>query len=440
VRGELMPVDMRMPGYPAFLAVVYWIVGRTRNAVMLVQAAIDLITCVLAALISASIVPRWASADKKSRVATIAVWIAVLCPFTASYTAAVLTETLASFFTTLTLLVLVRAVTNSALDPASGRSADTLDRKTVTTTFRAFLLAGMIAGLGALVRPETPLVLAAAGVVISVRWRHLADWPKVALAALSMAVGLLAVLTPWATRNARTMGRIEFLAPRYAESAGDYMPCGLYAWTRTWMVRYRDAYSVTWAVGNKAIEIDALPGGAFDSDAERARVRSLLASYNGDLRMTPSLDRQFGALARERSAAHPLRTFVWVPVARAFVMWFTPRVDVLRYSGKLWPPGEQWSAKPVEFCVTLIFGLLNFVYVGLALVGAWRYRRNPGVALVVSYLLFRTGLLTQLPTVEPRYVVICFPVVIALDALAFLKAKHDVSLAEPNNLVTVSAA
>jgi hypothetical protein len=181
------------------------------------------------------------------------------------------------------------------------------------------------------------------------------------------------------------------------------------------MVRYRDAYSVTWAVGNKAIEIDALPGGAFDSDAERARVRSLLASYNGDLRMTPSLDRQFGALARERSAAHPLRTFVWVPVARAFVMWFTPRVDVLRYSGKLWPPGEQWSAKPVEFCVTLIFGLLNFVYVGLALVGAWRYRRNPGVALVVSYLLFRTGLLTQLPTVEPRYVVICFPVVIALD-------------------------
>ena len=85
-----------MPGYPAFLALIYSALGRTRLAVMLAQAAIDLVTCVLAALIAKRIAP----AAKKSLAATIALWLAALCPFTASYTGAIVTETLAAFFTT----------------------------------------------------------------------------------------------------------------------------------------------------------------------------------------------------------------------------------------------------------------------------------------------------------------------------------------------------
>jgi 4-amino-4-deoxy-L-arabinose transferase-like glycosyltransferase len=464
VRGDLMPVDLRVPGYPAFLAAVYSILGRTRMAVMLVQAAIDLLTCVLAALIAAAIVPQRAPADRRSQAATIALWIAALCPFTASYTAAVLTETLATFFTTLALLVLVRAVTDSSLEGALGQSGDGtgdrlsdgsgdgsdarsydqaregFSRTSVRILSITFLLAGAIAGLGTLVRPETPLVLAAGGIVICIRWRRQADWRKLALAGLWMAVGLIAVLAPWAARNARTMGRVDFLAPHYAESAGDYIPRGFHAWTRTWMVRYGDAYTVTWALGKKPIELDVLPGGAFDSDAERARVAELLASYNSDLKMTPSLDRKFEALARERSAAHPVRSLVMIPVKRALAIWFAPRVDVLRYSGKLWPPGEQRRAKPEEFDVTVIFALLDFAYIALGIVGAWRYRMSAGCALVVLYLVIRTTLLTQLATVEPRYVVVCFPAVAALCALAFVKSKSDSSRATRETSVATSAA
>ena len=47
VGGQLLPVDMRMPGYPAFLAAIYAVLGRTRMAVMLVQAALDMVTCYL---------------------------------------------------------------------------------------------------------------------------------------------------------------------------------------------------------------------------------------------------------------------------------------------------------------------------------------------------------------------------------------------------------
>src|SRR5277367_3098455 len=46
VNGQLLPVDMRMPGYPAFLAGIYRIFGDSRMAVMLVQAVVDLGTCI----------------------------------------------------------------------------------------------------------------------------------------------------------------------------------------------------------------------------------------------------------------------------------------------------------------------------------------------------------------------------------------------------------
>ena len=427
VNGQLMLVDQRMPGYPAFLAVIYSAFGRTRIAVTLMQAGIDLITCVLAALIAGRIAP----AAKKTLAATIALWLAALCPFTASYTAAIVTEILAAFFTTLALLTLVWIFTEPALVAARGRALDALNhppdrQETLARRLAAaFAAAGFITGLGTLVRPEAPLVLAAAAVVICIRWRRVADWPKLALAGAWMAAGLLAALAPWAARNARTLGRIEFLAPRYAQAAGDYMPGGFYAWTRTWMVRNRDAYTVTWALGKKSIPMDAMPGSEFDSEAERSRVADLLAAYNSDLKMTPSLDRKFQTLARERAAAHPIRTFVLIPVERAFATWFAPRVDVLRYSGNLWPIGEQWRGKPEEFRAAAIFALLNFVYIALAALGAWRYRSNPGCAVLIAYLLIRTVLLTQLPTIEPRYVVVCFPAVAGLGALALVKSKPD---------------
>ena len=433
VNGQLMPVDQRMPGYPGFLAAIYSVFGRTRIAVMLVQAGIDLVTCVLAALIAGRIAP----AAKKSLAATIALWLAALCPFTASYTAAIVTETLAAFFTALALLMLIWIFTEPSLD-APG--IQWLDKQSGFRFVGLFALAGVFTGLGTLVRPETPLVLAAAAVVICIRWRRLADWSKLALAGAWMAAGLLAALTPWAARNARTLGRIEFLAPRYAESAGDFMPRGFYAWARTWMVRNRDAYTVTWALGKKPIPIGAIPDAAFDSAAERARVADLLASYNSDLKMTPSLDRGFEALARERATSHPIRTFALIPTERMFATWFTPRVDVLRYSGKLWPIGDQWRGNPKEFDAAAIFAFLNFVYLGLAAVGAWRYRSNPGCAVLVLYLVIRTALLTQLATIEPRYVVVCFPAVAALGALAFVKSQQDCLAAAREDSVEASAA
>jgi 4-amino-4-deoxy-L-arabinose transferase-like glycosyltransferase len=411
VNGQLLPVDMRMPGYPAFLAAIYAVFGRCSKAILYVQAAVDLATCVLAALIAARLAPE----HKRKLVAIIALWLAALCPFTASYSAVVLTEVLATFLTTLALLMFAFVLS----DPDMQRPLDSFDGKSPLSFVGWFLFGGIIVGVGTLVRPEAPLLLIAVGLVLVVRLRGRADWSKLMLAISWMAVGLLIPLTPWAARNARTMGRIEFLAPRFAETNGDFIPRGFYEWTRTWMTKFGEAYLVPWKLDKAPIRIDTLPDSAFDSAAERAHVETLLSRYNSDLDMSPVLDREFAQLARERTARHPMRTYFFIPISRAWMMWFTPRIELLPYSGKLWPPGDYWRGNPTDFGVTLGYGILTCIYLGLALVGAWRCRKHPSLALFVTFILIRTAFLTQLQTVEPRYVVVSFPAILAIGAVAF---------------------
>src|SRR5437879_7278744 len=104
--GQLVPSDARGPGYPAFLAAIYFLAGTGRMAVMLAQAFLDLGTCVLAAGI-ASRLATGAPDRVRTRVAAAALWLTALCPFTANYAAVPLTAVLATFFTTLALLIFV---------------------------------------------------------------------------------------------------------------------------------------------------------------------------------------------------------------------------------------------------------------------------------------------------------------------------------------------
>jgi hypothetical protein len=353
--------------------------------------------------------------------------LAALCPFTANYSAIVLTEVLATFLTTLALLFFVRVLDDRSIEVPPRA----LERRALLYRAGLWMGGGLIIGIGTLVRPEAPLLLVAAVFALSVRsWRR-ADWSRLALAVSWIVAGLLLVLAPWAARNAITLGRIEFLAPRYAETKGDYIPRGFYEWTRTWMVQFGDAYVVTWKLEKAPIRIETLPGSAFDSAAERARVESLLNRYNNELNMSPVLDHEFALLARERAARHPMRTYFLIPVYRAWMIWFTPRIELLPYSGKLWPPEERWRGNPTDFDVTLAFGILNCVYLVLAFVGAWRCRRHPALVLLIAFIVVRTALLTQLQTVEPRYVIVCFPAILALGALAFTVRQRDTADAGP---------
>jgi len=405
--GHLVSSDVRMPGYPGFLAIIYSVAGPGRNAVLAVQAFVDLATCILAACIAARLAGRTIE-PVRNRVAIAALWLAALCPFTANYSAALLTEVLATFLTTLAILIF--------LAPSAGQLDLIRTRSDLLRSVRTWFFGGLVVGLGTLVRPETPLLLVTVLLVLWLRWWRTPNWRKLTLATLCMTVGLLLPLVPWAARNAHAFGRIEFLAPRYAETYGDVMPTGFYAWTKTWMFRFRDAYLFTWKLPSSPIALEDLPAYAFDTAEERTRVASLLERYNREHGMALETDMEFEKLARERTKRHPLRTYLWIPIERAFAMWFAPRITLLPYSGKLWPPADSWHQSPTDFEVTLGIALINFLYAGLAIAGARHWRESPGMALILAFIVIRTAFLTQMQTCEPRYVLECFPALLALGA------------------------
>src|SRR3989454_8913888 len=107
--GRLSPGDARVPGYPAFLVMIYALTGRVGAAarlwVMLGQVIVDLGTCLLTAALAAVLAPK----EVRRRVALIALWFAATCPFLANYCGVPLTEVLATFFITAALLCLARS-------------------------------------------------------------------------------------------------------------------------------------------------------------------------------------------------------------------------------------------------------------------------------------------------------------------------------------------
>src|ERR1700723_1529067 len=331
VHAQLTPVDMRVPGYPAFLAAVFAVAGQSPRSAMLAQVVVDLATCFVVALIAARLAPE----KSRRRVALAGLWLAALCPFTANYTAVVLTETLVIFLTALAILVLLQTDVGGA-------------HVARATAFLAnpWLLAGIVVGFGTLVRPETPLVLFAAGFVVVAEGGRAAGWVEMNPARAGWwggGLGLLIPLVPWAARNWNTLHDVQFLAPRYSELPGEYTPLGFTAWTNTWMWRFRDGYLTQWKLNVEEISIDDIPTSAFDSPAERARVSDLLDQPNEEGTMGPQLDGKFREIARERTQRRPLRTYVKIPFLRALTLWFTPRIELLPYSGHLWPIRVEWE-------------------------------------------------------------------------------------------------
>ena len=409
IDGRLTPLDARTPGYPSFLAAIFAFAGNSSRAVMLVQAVLDVATCFLIALIAARLAP----APARRRVALAGLWLAALCPFTANYTAVVLTETLTLFLTALAILVFLES------DPGLAPQGTNMPWLT-NPSARGCFLTGLLAGFAALVRPESPLLLLAAGLVLVAAWWRPVDWRKLARAGVLMGVGLLLPLLPWAARNWRTLHEVQFLSPRYIALPGDVTPRGFNAWTNTWLWRFGDVYLTQWKLNNEAIRVEDIPGAAFDSAAERARVAHLLAEYNATSTISSQQDAAFGEIARARTARHPLRTYLQIPLLRSLALWFTPRIELLPHSGHLWPVREEWEDDREDFLITLGLFLVNGAYLVLGLAGAWMARGRPGWALLIAFIVVRTAFFANfVETPEPRYVLECFPAVIALAAQVF---------------------
>jgi len=424
IGGQATPVDVRMPGYPAFLSIVYAVTWRTGERaqlpVMLAQVVVDLAACVVIAALAALLVKIAGRAEKVKGVFLKALWLAALCPFTANYVAVPLTEVWSVFFTAIAFVLLVLVATM-----ASGNPSPAIGKRESTTkdVWKLAVLGGVTVGIGTLFRPETPLLLVSTFLVLAFWMLGRADGKRWLLLCALSGVACLVPLVPWTIRNAVTLHEFQPLSPKDATLPSEVDPKGFIAWERTWLYRMRDAYLVTWKLNEEEISIDDIPAWAFDTPGERELVAMVLDKYNDELTWTREEDAVFAQLAQERTARHPLRTYLTIPLRRALRIWFTPRIEQLPVSGHVFPLAYQWEEDPVDQRITILVFFLNLAYVGLAMSGTcklWRYPEvRPALTVLVACIVVRTAFLTTMETPEPRYVLECFPALIALGAQSF---------------------
>jgi 4-amino-4-deoxy-L-arabinose transferase-like glycosyltransferase len=400
--NDVTPTYIRLPGYPAFLALVFAIFGMENyRAALMVQLFVDIGTCFLIADVSRRLM--------SSRAARAAFILAALCPFLATYAAAALTETWEIFLTGL------------ALDLALAGLAS----KGQT---RLWLGSGLAIGGAILLRPDGGLLLAAIEFYLLIL---LVAWPRQSAGSLShsamvkagliVALAAFVPLIPWTLRNLHTFHEFQPLAPRYANEADDFVPRGFNRWVKTWMADYVSVEEVYWAVPGSPIDVDNLPTRAFDSDDQGDQTERLLGDYNKVLHVTPDLDARFAALAAQRIQHSRGRYYVWLPLLRVADMWLRPRTEMLPCNTRWWEFDEQlkWLA------VGIAVGILNLLYIGAGLFGLVRARFAPSLGLLLGFVLLRSAFLATLENPEPRYTMECYPVVIVLASALFQRPTSE---------------
>jgi hypothetical protein len=165
-----------------------------------------------------------------------------------------------------------------------------------------------------------------------------------------------------------------------------------------------------------------LPSRAFDSPAQYAQTAALAADYNQRYDLTHEFDARFGKLADERIAAHPLRSYLWLPLGRLADMALRPRVENLYDDLDWW----VYAHHPAQTRLCWAFIALNVLYLIMGIAGLCL---RPRFWLpILAYLLLRCALLLTIEAPEARYTLECFPMLLALGGIATYRSMNCVWL------------
>jgi hypothetical protein len=385
--GILRPTLIRLPGYPLFLAACFKLFGMEHyHAVMFLQTAMDLASCLLIAAFTGRI---WSA-----KAAWWALWLAVLCPFTANYAAVPLTETLEIFWISVALYALARFLGTDA------------------PRWSWALLEALAWSYAAVLRPDGALL--AVALCPAMVWYGGKLWGTKRLLRYAAVAAVLSVLpfVPWTIRIWRTFHVFQPLAPRYATDPGEFTDPGFNRWTKTVCVDLTCTWEVYWNVDSDVIDIAKLPSRAFDRSMQYEQTRQLLDDYNKTQTLTPAMDERFAQLAADRVSARPLRYYLALPLARLADMWLRPRTELLWIELRWW----EFQHHEGETIFAWAYAGLNLLYLIAALFGV--RRRPPLAGAMVTFILLRCALLVTIEAPEPRYTLECFPMIIALAAIA----------------------
>lgn len=197
-----IPDSFHQPGYALFLAATYAISGYSLQFVGYIQTLLEAsIICMIWQL------GGWLGLSKRARVAAVA--FALATPLLARFSREVLTETLATFTMTLTVLLAGLAVKKSQV--AWG-----------------WILTGIAGGSALLVRADLlpSIILLIVMVTMLSHQRH-----KVIL----LIVALLVTMSPWMIRNFTIYGQLKPLGEVTTQAQLPYV-----RWLNTWLTDYTE--------------------------------------------------------------------------------------------------------------------------------------------------------------------------------------------------------
>jgi len=383
------PTLIRLPGYPAFLVACFVLFGQEHyNAVLLVQIVVDVATCFFIADLARRTISL--------RAAQFAFLVAALCPFTANYTAAPLTETLSIFFVAV------------ALDAAAA-GLNALEYESFSRA--AWLWCGVAIACGILLRPDGGILLVALGLYLLWRmWRSPGERRLLFPAGTLVLAISLAPLAPWTVRNWRDFHRFQPLVPQSASDPDEFVPSGFDHWVRTWAADYVSNEEVYWQVPDDEIDMSALPARACDNHQQCQQTANLIERYNKRLVITPQLNAGFEQLAQERIRQGRLRYYLWLPALRIADMWLRPRTEMLPLNSRWWEFADDTQSS----IIATLWGLLNLLFVTAAILGVVRGPRPKYLGMMLLFVALRSAFLGTLSNPEPRYTLECYPVVLLL--------------------------
>jgi hypothetical protein len=392
--GVLHSTLIRLPGYPLFLAACFRVFGGANyNAVAWLQIAMELAAC----LLLADFVRRIAS----PRAGLNTLWFAAMCPFTAVYSSAPLTESPTFDMICLALWSLERYLSRRDLSNSARN-----------VRWPWLLLFTLAISFAALLRPDGALLAFALWpALLFSRGSATPIGPALRRALLCGIVSVLPFAL-WAARNWHTFHVFEPLAPRYAGDPGEDPHLGWQHWVKTWCLDFTCTSDIYWNVPDGPAALEDLPPRAFDSEQQRQVTARLFVDYNRDQDLTPAIDARFQVLANQRLADHPLRSRVLLPFGRLLDMTLRPRVENLPIDERWW----QYSQHRPETKFSIVYGVVNLCFLGL---GLWGFRRRPRFwAYMAAYLVLRSLLLMTIEAPETRYTLEFFPVLFATGGIA----------------------
>jgi hypothetical protein len=405
--GEMYPTLIRLPGYPLYLAVCFRLFGMENYfAAACAQIALELLGC----LLLAGFVRRIVSPAVSCGAALATLWLAALCPFTASYSVVPLAETLTLFALVLAMWAMARFRERPGWVNALWFTA--------AVTYAALL------------RPDGALaaIIFAPAMLLALPRGAIAFKKLVRITAVCVLLAL-APFAVWTARNWHVFQVFEPLAPRLATDPGESPNTGWERWVKTWCLDFISTYQIYWNVPWYKLDVSELPSRAFDSPAQYAETVALATAYNSNgMEITPEIDARFERLAEERIAANPLRYYLWLPVGRVADMWLRPRVENLPIDLDWWVYAHHHK----ETCISWAYAGLNALYLLLGLAGLMLRPRFWGALLL--YMVLRSSLLLTVEAPEARYTLESFPMLFAAGGIAVSRAVTRIYLSKAKAL------